>query len=322
MGDNTLTRFLEYLRSEQLRSPHTVEAYRRDIIQFAEWTSGATSSNGADFDYASVTSGDIRGWLGTIAATGISPASLRRKTQSLRALYQWGMKRGMFSHNPAAEVTLAKTPRPLPDFVKESEMEELLNQYSSTASEPTDQSLAEARTGIALLMIYSLGLRQAELLALTDADINFDSLEIKVTGKRGKQRVLPIPESLATSLRCWQQKRDEAFPNLSEPRPIMAARKGAISKHTLYAAVRNALESTSARRKSPHTLRHSFATAMLRDGSDLDAVREMLGHASLATTQIYTHLSTRQLMQAYTGAHPRSSRSGQENLPKNSDVDN
>lgn len=299
-----LSEFYKHLEVEQLRSRHTVDAYRRDIERFGCWLRG-DKSIATDADYLTVTTADIRAWLAHEADAGKSAATLRRNTQSLRALYHWARKCNLIEKNPASDVMLAKLRKHLPGVVREREMEELLAPGLST-----EDKIAAQRTQMALTMMYSLGLRQEELLNLRDTDINFSSLEIKITGKRKKQRLLPIPAALADEIKEWQAMRDAAYPELCEPRPLIAGPHGPLSKSALYKNVHTALEQTNVARKSPHTLRHSFATAMLADGCDLDALREMLGHASLATTQGYTHLTTRQLLDNYRRAHPRTKKDG------------
>lgn len=288
--------FLTYLKVEQRCSRLTIEAYGRDLRTFSEWLCGGRGSE--EFDAVSVTISDVRAWVGSLAERGIAPASLRRKVQSLRAFYRWGMKTGRFRSNPAADITLAKKPKPLPNFIKEKDIEDLLAQ--------TPYDFESERTHIILSMLYSLGLRQAELLALTDNDISLTSKEIHITGKRNKQRVVPLPGALADEIIHWQKIRDGRYPGLDAPRPLIAGPHGFLSKENLYRIVRDGLASVSSGRKSPHTLRHTFATAMINNGADLDAVREILGHESLATTQVYTHLSFRELLANYT--HPRSIR--------------
>lgn len=286
--------FIIYLKIEQRKSPHTVEAYERDVRSFAAWL---TDNSNKEFDASSVTPNDIRAWIGTEADRGFSATTLRRKTQSLRAFFRWGRQRGIFSSNPAADVTLAKKRKKLPDFIKIDDMESILEQDIN--------DFTDRRRHIVMEILYSLGLRRAELLSLTDSDIDFHSQEIKVTGKRNKQRMLPLPDKLAQHIKAWQKERDSRYPELQEPRPLIAGPHGPISKNQLYRIVKEGLLPTSNRKKSPHTLRHSFATAMVNEGADLDAVREMLGHASLATTQIYTHLSFNELINNYRTGHPR-----------------
>lgn len=295
MESKCIIAFETYLTAEQNRSRLTVAAYMRDLQSFLDWL-GAKS----DFSPADVTQADIRAWLSAEASRGLKPVSLRRKTESLRAFFRWAMIENLSSTNPAGDVNLAKIAKKLPDIIREEDMEMLLGKSDSEFSDDFE----EARTHLVLNMLYSLGLRQAELLALDDNHINFIKLEAKITGKRNKQRIVPLPEALASEIKHYQQIRDERYPGTHSNRPLICGAKGRISTKTLYNIVRNGLEGVSTGRKSPHTLRHTFATAMLNDGSDLDAVKEMLGHRSLSTTQIYTHLSIRQLRENYN-AHPR-----------------
>lgn len=290
---DSIGEFLEYIIVELNRSRLTADAYGRDIRDFAAWTGAAVP---AEWDYASVTASDIRAWLGEQARHGAKPVTIRRKTQSLRAFYHWARRRNLVTKNPAAEIVLAKLPKPLPQFARENEVEEILSRPCLT--------FAERRARFAVLMLYSLGLRQAELLTITDADISRTALEIKITGKRSKQRVVPVPPALMEEIEAWQRLRDEKYPGLPHPAPLLAGPHGALSKESLYRMVHEALAPVHATKKSPHLLRHSFATAMLADGGDLNSVKEMLGHASLQTTQVYTHLSFRQLRENYN-AHPR-----------------
>lgn len=297
-----LDEFVIYLRHELNRSRHTVEAYRRDILQFAVWLG---SSESPEIDFPSVTTADIRAWLSELALAETS-SSIRRKTQSLRAFFRWMVKSGEIHRNPAAGMLLAKKARPLPEFVDETEMEHLLEAKPENAPLTDHEIYLSARNHLIVNLLYSTGMRQAELLGLTDADIDVSAGEAKVTGKRDKQRIIPLPGPLIEEIRAWQDMRDRRHPDLPEPRPIITGADGALGKMQLYRVVRQALADTNSPVKSPHVLRHSFATAMLNDGANLDVVKEMLGHSSLATTEIYTHLSFEQLKKNYAGAHPRS----------------
>ena len=305
--------FLSYLRYELNRSPNTVEAYGRDLEQFAQWLNPVSNRQLAP---ASITSSDIRAWLASRASTDTA-TTLRRKTQSLRSFFRWMMRRHLIDANPAADVVLAKKPKRLPEFVRESDMEKILEIPSSNSADNssvapgspmetiTELSFEERRDHLIINILYSTGIRQAELLGLKDSDISFSSAEAKVTGKRNKQRVIPLPQPLLDEIREWIRVRDSRNERFS-PQPLFPGRCGPMSKSQLYGIVRRMLSSASSQARSPHVLRHSFATAMLNHGANLDSVREMLGHSSLATTEIYTHLSFDQLKAAYRTAHPRS----------------
>jgi len=292
--------FLDYLRLELNRSEKTVGAYALDLRQFVSFLSSRPEAEATPADelLASVCTRDIRSWLASEARDGVQPRSLRRKTQSLRAFYRWMLKRGKVNVNPATDITLAKTPRHLPEFALPSSLEAILAEPYDSANED------EARTHLILHMLYATGMRQAELLAIDDNDINFTSAEIRVTGKRNKQRVIPVAPQLLDEIRTWQSLRDSIYPD-HDCAALFITRHGRMSKDMLYKTCRSILSRTGATRLGPHTLRHSFASAMVDAGADLNAVREILGHESLATTQIYTHLSFGRLTADYLRAHPR-----------------
>ena len=299
-----IDRFISYLRFELNRATLTAEAYARDLNEFSNWLS---KGRPGEIDFISVTTSDIRAWLASLSRAGESPRTVRRKTQSLRAFYRWLMKCNIIKISPLADIPLPKLSKPLPDIIRPEEIENALKFYREEAQEESssDSLLKE----LVLEMLYSLGIRRAELVAIDDADISLSSGEIKITGKRSKQRVIPLPMQLLSKIRNWQRIRDEEFPDFPKPKPLFIIRNKRISPNQVYQIVNKALSGSSARKKSPHSLRHSFASAMLNGGAEIDSVREFLGHASLATTQIYTHISLSEIKKAYKSAHPRSNRS-------------
>ncbi|MDE5876135.1 MAG: tyrosine-type recombinase/integrase [Muribaculaceae bacterium] len=234
-----------------------------------------------------------------MAAGGDTPRTIRRKTQSLRAFFLFLRKRGVIPTNPAADLKLAKIGKPLPNFVREEELEKAL------AIPPAEEDIYQMRDYLVVDLLYSTGMRRAEILALTDDDVDRSSCQLRITGKRRKQRMMPLPVPLLNHITAWQALRDKTWPDLPVPRPLIAGPRGQVTYSAIAGAVRRLLGDTSCPKRTPHVLRHSFATAMLNDGADLNTVREMLGHTSLATTQIYTHLSFAQLRDNYLGAHPR-----------------
>lgn len=288
--------FLQYLALELNRSDLTVEAYGHDTRQFAMWI---TNGHPADFDPASVTVADVRAWLTQLAAGGDTPRTIRRKTQSLRAFFLFLRKRGVIPTNPAADLKLAKIGKPLPNFMREEELEKALSVT------PEESDIYQVRDYIIVDLLYSTGMRRAEILALTDDDVDRSSCQLRITGKRRKQRLMPLPLPLLERISAWQNLRDKTWPDLPTPRPLIAGPRGQVTYAAIAGAVKRLLGDTSCPKRTPHVLRHSFATAMLNDGADLNTVREMLGHTSLATTQIYTHLSFAQLRDNYLEAHPR-----------------
>ena len=298
--------FLNYLRYELYRSDHTVEAYRRDLEQFARFFAPSP----APFNPPEVTTADIRRWLAGLADGGDAPATLRRKTQSLRAFFKFLCRRGHISSNPADAVILAKLPKPLPDFVRESDMERLLPPIDEKAG------FIASRDHLILHLLYATGLRRSEILQLTDNSINLPGRQIRVLGKGRKERIVPIADELAEEISRWQTLRDNEIPDLPLPHPQIATRHGAMSVTNFEVTVKRLLKNENAGRRSPHTLRHTFATAMLNGGADLNSVRAILGHASIATTQIYTHLQTSDLQRAYSSAHPRAKKDPESDIKK------
>lgn len=294
-GSEIIDNFYSYLRNELNRSKLTSEAYCRDLRQFAGWITG---DNIRSFNPSDVTTQDIRSWLASASATGDNPVTLRRKTQSLRSFYRFLMLTGVCAYNPASDVILAKKPRRLPAFVKETEMEEILSQPAV--------DFKGIRDHLILNLLYSCGIRQAELLALKDNDINFHSGEAVISGKGNKQRVIPFPAPLLQEISEWRVLRNSHY-NIDPDGEtyLFSTDKGNISKATVYNIVKRHLMGVAADRKSPHILRHTFATAMLNDGASLDTVKEMLGHSSMASTQLYTHVSFAQLKRNYDSSHPR-----------------
>lgn len=296
-----MQQFLKYLEFELFRSKHTIEAYRRDIRQFAEFS---TRGNSGSFQPENVNAADIRAWLSSLGAAGEAPASLRRKTQSLRAYFKFLCRRRILTSNPADEVILAKLPKPLPDFVRDSDLKGVLDAISG-------DDLIARRDHLIIHLLYATGLRRSELLSLNDENTLIGSRQLKIMGKGRKERIVPIADELASEIASWQSLRDSEFPDLPTPRPIIATIHGRMSESNLELIIKRLLRNENAGRKSPHTLRHSFATSMLNGGADLNSVRAILGHSSLSTTQIYTHLQFSDLKSAYS-AHPRARQQGKK----------
>ncbi len=297
--------FESFLRYEQRRSGETVGAYVRDLGQFTDFI--MSSSDASDFDPETVTPADIRAWLASLASEGLTPRSIRRKTQSLRAFFRFLMITQGHKTNPALDVTLAKIPSPLPNFVPSGEMETLLRH-----PEPVPDEFQAALDHIVVSTLYATGIRRAELLSLTDGSIDFGKREMKVTGKRDKTRIIPLADSFLEEIREWQSLRDKTVSRRRPADRLFCGRRGTLSEFTLSAIITRMLGPTSAAKKTPHVLRHTFATSVLNGGADINSVRELLGHSSLASTQIYTHLSFDELKRSYSAAHPRARKADQD----------
>ncbi|MCC8070315.1 MAG: tyrosine-type recombinase/integrase [Bacteroidales bacterium] len=294
--------FLQYLQTELNYSANTVSAYRCDLMQ---WQRYATQDGHYPLMPEQTTVSDLRQWVVyQVKVCGVSSRSIRRKIQSLRSFFHYMMEQHGMTTNPAAELKLARPDKVLPVFVRSEEMREMLD------SEVDGDDFDQVRNHLILEMLYATGMRCSELLGLSDNDINLYRNELKVTGKRNKQRVIPFTETLAAMIKEYVELRDRV---VDGPRQAFFVRRNgaALYRTLVYNIVHRAMEGmVHASRLSPHVMRHSFATDMLNNGADLKAVQQLLGHASLATTQVYTHITYRELKQNYQLAHPRAQKKG------------
>jgi integrase/recombinase XerC len=289
--------FLEYLKSERNDSQLTVEAYANDLAEFQTFM----KEQREDFSWASVEADDIREWIiYLLDGQGLSSTSVRRKLSALRTFYRYLRRMEWTNANPLAKVDGPKKKSPLPSFVREAEMDDLLEKTTE------DRSFEGIRDRLVLMMFYETGIRRAELLGLTDASVDLLARQLKVTGKRNKQRLVPFGEELQKEIEGYLNVRNECF----GPKPTLTffvTKKGEPMNRMLVTKIvkDNLAQVTTAERKSPHVLRHTFATAMLNNHADLSSIQKLLGHESVATTEIYTHVSFEDLKSAYKNAHPR-----------------
>jgi len=305
---------MAYLEHELTASECTVAAYRSDLRQLSAWLLGTeealhaeSSADGSyeEADFSSVTLADLRAWLAHLSTEGLSARTLRRKALAVRSFFRFLLREGAVSHNPAADLILPKLSKPLPKLIKEDELEPIVN---DEAFETTDW--AEYRDKLIIDFLYSTGLRRSELLRLTDTDLRLDSGEVKVLGKGRKVRIVPLAPQLCGRIRRYMELRDAFWRDkvLYAPGAFLVTNRGrAMNNSALSRIVKIELCPVSGK-KTPHTLRHTFATALLRDGAEINSVKELLGHSSLSTTQIYTHLSFSELQHNYQLAHPRANK--------------
>lgn len=313
--------FLTYLRCELNRSAHTVLSYHTDILQFARFITGDHPNQ---FRPELTEPTDLRSWTLQLAQSGVSLRSIRRKVSSLSTLFRYLMQRGLMTHNPAREIPLARPHADLPTFIRQDEMQQIIESHLDTLMRPSDagvsptenstdpvDSFTDTRNALILLMFYSTGLRLSELIGLMDADVDTARGELKVLGKRNKERLIPFGTELADAIGAYRQLRDSTGaasvcgrfftrPDGSDLYPTLVQR---LVKKELTG-------NTHASRLSPHTMRHSFATDMLNNGADLRSVQKLLGHESLQTTQVYTHVTRSELQHNYKLAHPRAQKHG------------
>ena len=288
--------FLDYLRYERNYSEMTVTAYRIDLVQFEEFV----KKKDAEIDFTVVDADVVRAWIVYLMdEQACKSTSVNRKLSSLRTFYHFLMKRKVVAVNPMIKVVGPKKKKPLPSFLKEKDMDRLLDEI------PFGEDFEGCRDRMILEMFYATGMRLSELIGLDDVDVDFSSKLIKVTGKRNKQRLIPFGNELEENLLIYIKVRNDAIP---EREKALFVRKGGKRMYPLqvYRLVRRGLSKVvTLKKRSPHVLRHTFATAMLNDNAQLGAVKELLGHESLATTEIYTHTTFEELKKVYEQAHPR-----------------
>ena len=288
--------FLKYLSYERRYSEHTVCSYGLDLSKFEEYLKGVDE----DLDLIHVDADLVRGWVVSLMEQGYTSTSVNRKLSSLRSFYRYLLRKNMIPVDPMLKVIGPKKKKPLPVFVKEAEMDRLLDDADF------GDGFLGVRDRMILEVFYETGVRRSELIDLNDADVDFSSCVIKVTGKRNKQRLIPFGEELERDLRVYLSVRDE---NISErENDAFFVRKDGrrLSPGMVYLLVkRNLTKVVTLKKKSPHVLRHTFATSMLNHQAELEAVKELLGHESLSTTEVYTHTTFEELKKVYEQAHPR-----------------
>lgn len=252
-----------------------------------------------DLSIDSVDTDLIRDWMESLMDKGNSASTINKSLSALRSFYRFALKRELVKKDPAHAVTGPKKSKPLPQFLREGEMDRLLDGLE------WDSSFNNVRARTILLLFYEAGLRRSELIGLDDRDIDFEAAQLKVTGKRNKQRIVPFGAELAETLKDYKAKRQEEFGETSGA--LFLSDKGErISCNMVYQIVHKYLSMvTSLKKRSPHVLRHTFATAMLNNGAGLETIKSLLGHESVSTTEIYTHTTFEQLKRIYKEAHPR-----------------
>lgn len=292
-----IEKFLRYISADKGRSALTLKTYRADLENFCAYL----QATDRQLDWPDVDRDLIRGWVAQMMETHYKPTYVRRRLSAVRSFYQYLMQQGLANRNPAAEVKGPKLGKPLPTFLREEELNRLFDSDELFDSTPEQQ-----RDRLILLTFYSTGIRLAELVGLDLTDVSLADRQLRVLGKRDKQRLIPFGEELAAELtRYVETIRPELA--AEHERAFFVGRGGLrITRGYVAGMVHKRLSAvTTLAKKSPHVLRHSFATAMLNHGADIESVKELLGHASLAATAIYTHVSLAELKEEYLNAHPR-----------------
>ena len=287
-----IDKFIDYIASVKNYSKLTSENYRRDLEQFSFYLSGREQNLGVESADADL----VRDWLADLVARGYSAASVNRKLSSLKSFYKFMLRNQYIKESPVAMLSGRKKPKRVPEVVRERDLDQLIDTMS-------EDGFIAVRDRLVVDMFYETGLRRAELMGLNVDDVDFSLKQVKVLGKRSKERIVPIGDGLVESIRAYLDCRE----GVARCNALFVSTRGTrISPRRVYGLVHAALQSVPGLKKcSPHVLRHSFATAMLDNGADLESVKELLGHNELSTTQIYTHSSFEELKKIYKQAHPR-----------------
>ena len=287
--------FLDYLLYERNYSEGTVKYYRSDILELQDFGKEMLG----DLTPSDIDAELVREWIASLMDRGCASSTINRKLSSIRAYYKFLLRKGEVAVDPLRKITGPKKKKPLPVFLREGEMDKLLDD--------TDfgEGFEGCRNHLIIEMFYATGMRLSELIGLDDKDVDYSASLIKVTGKRNKQRLIPFDEELKFSMQEYVNVRNETIPVRSDAFFVRENGKRLYRSIVAYLVKRNLSKVVTVKKRSPHVLRHTFATAMLNNGADLGSIKELLGHGSLATTEVYTHTTFEELKKVYNQAHPR-----------------
>ncbi len=287
--------FLKYLELEKRYSEHTLKSYRTDLLQFAHFLAKEYSN-----EPAIASSAQIRSWLAALMDAGVAARSVNRKISTLKSFYRFLQTRNLLEVNPMERVTAPRTSRTLPVFIPEDDIASLFDELEFT------RDFKGIRDRLVLEMLYTTGMRLSELVGLTHKDVDMIAGQIRVKGKGNKQRLIPLLGSLLLTFRQYVSDKQQLFV-FNAADPVFVTDKGKkIYRKFVYRTVKFYLSvHTTVGKRSPHVLRHSFATHMLNHGADINAIKELLGHSSLSATQVYTHNTVEKLKSVYKQAHPK-----------------
>ncbi|PLW93746.1 MAG: integrase [Marinilabiliales bacterium] len=290
--------YLQYIAKEKRYSAHTITAYKQDLESFAAYINERYECT----DFTKVKQQMVRSWLAELAAEQYSAKSLHRKKTSLSGFFRFLIYKGITDHNPARNVPVPKIKERLPIFIDEQALQKDNN------PEISDMEFPELRDLMIFELLYATGMRRSELINLTDRNIDYSRKTIKVLGKRNKERLIPFGNKLLTLLKLYCEMRDSFFEDFPKDANLLLTNAGKkMYPNFVYRKINTMLDNLSTiKKKSPHVMRHTFATHMLNNGADLSAIKELLGHANLSATQIYTHTNIKKLQEVYSKAHPKS----------------
>lgn len=290
--------FLRYLEIERNSSSCTVRSYGDDLKQLEDFFRNSDSN----MTWEKLDAETIRDWMiDMVEHKHVSSASVNRKLSALRSFYRFLLRRGLVDKDPTRMISGPKNKKPLPCFLRDKEMDRLLDDVDF------GDGFDGIRDRLIIMTFYHTGIRRSELLSLRDEDVDLQGMRIKVTGKRNKQRIVPFGSELEAQIRTYLDSRRNTFGNIALPRFFVNLKGMALPVSTLEHIVSSNLSKvTTMKKKSPHVLRHTFATAMMNHNADLVSIQKLMGHANLATTEVYTHTTFEELKEIYKNAHPRS----------------
>jgi integrase/recombinase XerC len=287
--------FISYLQFEKRSSSHTVTAYKNDLDQFLQYCAEVVG----EFNVYTIDSKIVRGWVVRLMESGLNPATVNRKITALKSFFRYLQKQKIIAENPAVSIPLPKLRKKLPGFVEENRLNQLLD------NDFFNDDFIGTRDKLIITLLYGAGIRLSELTGLKDSDIDIQLTQIKVLGKRNKERIIPYPVPVNSLLEVYWEKRRSLFGTNSE-RLLLTEKGKPVYAKLVYRVVNRELgKVTLLEKKSPHVLRHTYATHLMNNGADLNAVKELLGHSNLAATQIYTHTTFKKVYEIYKQAHPR-----------------
>jgi integrase/recombinase XerC len=298
MQDTYVALFLKYLEGERRVSPETLRGYGDDIHYFKAFL----DNQNIVYNWTSVDTEIIRAWVVFMASKGNKPSVIRRRVAGIRAFYRFLQRRNNLEVNPSLRLPLPKIPKRLPRFISIEGMKKLdaENLFTSDFSGNRDRLILE--------LLYGTGMRRAEVANLRDLDIQWERREIKIMGKGGKSRVIPVSDSLYSLMKQYREERDTMFEKGADTFFITDKGRNVYTRFIYMVSIRYLETVTSIENKGPHLLRHTFATHLMSNGADIQAVKALLGHSSLAATQVYMHNSVERLKKIYNQAHPKALR--------------